>query len=175
MVCPADSAETGTIRRLTPLDVHHKEFARSFRGYNVDEVDEFLDLVVAEFQRLMRENEDLQSSISDLESRVEHYKGLEETLKNAIVLAQKAADDIKAASLQEAEAIKGKALLDAKKIRDEADSYRRKCCNEVEECISRAMRFNMEMKALLQANLEAVDKSVAGALARLDERMRVQE
>ena len=83
------------IPRLTPLDIHNKEFTRSFRGYNEEEVDEFLDLIVAELEWYMRENEELQANIAGLESRINHYKGLEETLKNAIVLAQKAADQIK--------------------------------------------------------------------------------
>ena len=42
------------IRRLSPLDIHNKEFSKSFRGYSENEVDEFLDLVVAEFERLIR-------------------------------------------------------------------------------------------------------------------------
>ncbi|HHY45043.1 MAG TPA: DivIVA domain-containing protein, partial [Firmicutes bacterium] len=76
------------VRRLTPLDIHNKEFSKAFRGYSEDEVDEFLDLVVAEFERLIRTQEELQVELSGLESRIEHYRGLEETLKNAIVLAQ---------------------------------------------------------------------------------------
>ncbi len=168
-----DSLEAA--RRLTPLDIHHKEFTRAFRGYSVDEVDEFLDVVVAEFQRLMRENEDLGASVSDLRARVEHYRSLEETLKNAIVLAQKAADDMKAAAEEECKAIKGKALLDAENIRNEANNYMKKCQAEAEAAVGRAMQFNIEMKALLQANMDAVDKSVASALSRLDERMQIRE
>ena len=44
---------------LTPLDIHNKEFKRSFRGYNEDEIDDFLDQVVNDYEKLFRENDNL--------------------------------------------------------------------------------------------------------------------
>lgn len=109
------------IPRLTPLDIHNKEFIKSFRGYNEDEVDEFLDLVVAEFEGFIRENEELHASIAGLEARIGHYKGLEETLKNAIVLAQKAADQIKESAAREADVIMEEARRQADITRAQAE------------------------------------------------------
>lgn len=155
--------------RLTPLDVHNREFRKSFRGYNEDEVDEFLDLVVAEFERLIRTTEELQSEISGLESRVEHYKGLEETLKNAILLAQKVSDEIKEAAVREADVIKRQALADADRIRDESNDLMRKSYEEIEAQRNRLMRFKVELKAFLQSNLELLEAGSEGILRRLDE------
>jgi len=50
------------ISTLTPLDIHNKEFSRGFRGYNEEEVDEFLDQIVAELEGLLRENEELRGT-----------------------------------------------------------------------------------------------------------------
>lgn len=158
-----------SVHRLTPLDVHNKEFKKSFRGYNEDEVDEFLDLVVAEFERLIRTTEELQSQISGLESRVEHYKGLEETLKNAIVLAQKTSDEIKEAAAREADAIKRQALLEADRVKDEANDLMRKSYEEIESQRGRLRRFKAEFKAFLQSTLELLDSGSDGILRRLDE------
>ncbi|HHW17708.1 MAG TPA: DivIVA domain-containing protein [Firmicutes bacterium] len=160
--------------RITPLDIHNKEFSRSFRGYNEDEVDEFLDLVVAEFERLIRENEELQSTIAGLESRIEHYKGLEETLKNAIVLAQKAADEIKEAAAREAEAIKRQAEIRAAKIQAEASEALRKSQEGIEIQKQRLLKFRAEMKAFLESTLELLDENVNRIIAGLEDDREVK-
>ena len=61
-----------------------------------------MDLIVAEFEALIRENEELRGVIGNLEMRVDQYKGMEDTLKNAIVLTQKTADQIRDAAEREA-------------------------------------------------------------------------
>lgn len=160
MVPPEDLKTGQQGPRLTPLDVHNKEFHRVFRGYDEDEVDEFLDLVVMEFERLVRESEEMHARIADLEARLEHYKGLEETLKNAIVLAQKTADQIRESASKEASAIVRQAQLDAQKIRDEAKETLQKSLEEVERNKNLVLKFRAEVKALFQSNLEMLDKGV---------------
>lgn len=168
-----DGGSSLDMRRLTPLDVHNKEFKKSFRGYDEDEVDEFLDLVVAEFERIVRHNEDLQGSISGLESRLEHYKGLEETLKNAILLAQKAADEIRESARREAAMIEKEANARAQRLKIEAkealeDSYR-----EIERTRDLLRRFHIEMRAFLQSTLEYVSKGSEDLELRLGEERQV--
>lgn len=164
------SAESGvSVHRLTPLDIHNKEFAKTFRGYSEDEVDEFLDLVVAEFESLIRTNEELSATVSGLESRVEHYKGLEETLKNAIVLAQKTSDEIREAAAREADAIKRQAEADADRIRDEANLALKKSYDEVEVQRNRLLRFKVELRSFLQSTLDMLDNGADRILKRMDE------
>ncbi len=160
----------GEMRRLTPLDIHNKEFSRSFRGYNEDEVDEFLDLVVAEFERLIHNQEELQMELSGLQSRIEHYRGLEETLKNAIVLAQKAADEIKEAALREADAIKRQALLDAQRMREEAQEMARKSYEEVDRARQTLLRFKTEFRSFLESTIEMLETGVSGILERMEQK-----
>ncbi len=148
------------VPRLTPLDIHNKEFTKSFRGYNEDEVDEFLDLIVAEFEAFIRENEELHASMSGLEARIGHYKGLEETLKNAIVLAQKAADQIKESAAREAKAIIEDAHRQADRTRSEAEELRRKTYEDLETERQKAVRFKTEFRTLLQSTLEMLDDNV---------------
>jgi cell division initiation protein len=158
------------IRRLSPLDIHNKEFSKTFRGYSEDEVDEFLDLVVAEFERLIRSNEELQSEMSGLESRVEHYRGLEETLKNAILLAQKTADEIKEAALREADAIKRQALLDADRTRDEANEMLKTSYDEIDRARQTLLRFKTEFKSFLESTIEMLEAGTSGILERISRR-----
>lgn len=156
------------VRRLTPLDIHNKEFSKAFRGYSEDEVDEFLDLVVAEFERLIRTQEELQVELSGLESRIEHYRGLEETLRNAIVLAQKTADEIKEAALREADAIKRQALLDAQRTREEAQETVKKSYEEVDRARQTLLRFKAEFKSFLESTMEMLESGTSGILERLN-------
>ncbi|HHY17886.1 MAG TPA: DivIVA domain-containing protein [Firmicutes bacterium] len=157
-----EEIKSATLRapRLTPLDIHNKEFTKSFRGYNEDEVDEFLDLAVAEFERYIRENEELHANIAGLEARIEHYKGLEETLKNAIVLAQKAADQIKESAAREADAIIREARRHADLTRAEADELRRKTYENLETQRHKAQRFKTEIRTFLQSTLEMFDDNI---------------
>ena len=164
------SGEEGvSVHRLTPLDIHNKEFSKVFRGYSEDEVDEFLDLVVAEFEKLIRINEELGATVSGLESRIEHYKGLEETLKNAIVLAQKTSDEIKEAAVREADAIRRQAMADADRIRDEANQALRKSLEDVEKQRNRLMRFRVELRNFLKGTLDMVDSGTDRLLSNMDE------
>ena len=153
---------------LTPLDIHNKEFRRSFRGYSEEEVDEFLDLVVAEFERLLRENEDLKAKNADLDGRLQHYKTVEETLQNAIVVAQQAAEELKASARKEAALIKEQAEAESRKIKERAEREVASALNRVSEARQMLGRFNAELKALLRTYLDMLDKATAsmeGALA----------
>ncbi len=153
---------------LTPLDIHNKEFKRVFRGYSEEEVDEFLDLVVAEFERLLRENEDLKAKNADLDGRLQHYKAVEETLQNAIVVAQQAAEELKASARKEAAVIKEQAEVEARKVKERAEREAASILNRVSEARQTLGRFNAELKALLRTYLDMLDKATAsmeGALA----------
>lgn len=56
---------------LTPLDIHNKEFKRSFRGYDVDEVNDFLDQIIKDFELLTREKLELEQQVEELQAEVE--------------------------------------------------------------------------------------------------------
>ena len=58
---------------LTPLDIHNKEFSRSFRGYDEDQVNEFLDQIIKDYEALIRENKDLQNQQLTLQERLDHF------------------------------------------------------------------------------------------------------
>ena len=55
---------------LTPMDIHNKEFARSFRGYDDEEVDRFLDEIIEEFERLYKENLELKERLGMLSDQI---------------------------------------------------------------------------------------------------------
>ena len=78
---------------ITPMDIENKEFKKGFRGYNEEEVDEFLDSVKEDFENLYRENLDLKEKLKLYQEQVSRYKSIEETLNATLITAQTAAED----------------------------------------------------------------------------------
>ena len=75
---------------LTPLDIHNKEFSKGFRGYDEDEVNEFLDQVIKDYEILIREKKELEEQLNEMSDRISHFNSIEGTLNKSIVIAQEA-------------------------------------------------------------------------------------
>ena len=67
---------------LTPIDIDNKEFARQIKGYNIDEVDIFLDQISDDLEILMKEKMELEEKLEKLEKSVDQYKAVETTLQD---------------------------------------------------------------------------------------------
>ena len=102
--------------KLTPLDIHHKEFSHALRGYNEAEVDAFLDQVADELERLFKENIDLSEKNEALEAKVREYQDMERTLHNTLLSAQKSADEMMHKAQREAEVVLKDAEVKAKEV-----------------------------------------------------------
>jgi len=102
--------------KLTPLDIHHKEFRHQLKGYNQLEVDEFLDEVADEFERLFKENIDQAEKLEAMQDKVRQYEQIEQSLQNTLVSAQKSAEDILTKARGEADFVLRDAEVKAKEI-----------------------------------------------------------
>lgn len=142
---------------LTPLEIHNKEFKRSFRGYNEEEVDEFLDRVIKDYETLYRENMDLKEAIDRLNSKVEHYQHMENTLHSTLVIAQETAEEVKLNAKKETELIMKEAEIRAQRLVDEALAKVRKLTGEYEELQKQAQVFRTRLRTLLQAQMEMLN------------------
>lgn len=98
------------------MDIETVEFKKAALGYSTDEVNDFLDKVIVDFELLYKENAKLTDKINVLEEGIEYYKNLEETLKNSIILAEKTAADAKYSAAQTSEQIIKEAQLKATEI-----------------------------------------------------------
>ena len=101
---------------ITPIEIQNKEFRRTFRGYNEEEVDEFLKIITDDFQSLYRENMDLQEKVKLYQEQVSRYKSIEETLNATLITAQTAAEDTCSAANKKAKIIVEEAELKSKQI-----------------------------------------------------------
>lgn len=105
---------------LTPMEIHNHEFKKGFRGYNENEVDDFLDRIVNDYEAVLRENDKLKNQLTSNEKEVQNYKRLEHNLQDAISVAQRTADEVVAAAQKTAEEILSAAKKNSKEMRDNA-------------------------------------------------------
>ena len=91
---------------ITPLDIENKKFAKQMmNGYNVDEVDDFLDELTIDYSKNYKELSELRTQIEELNNSLEHYKTIENTLQNTLLMAQETAEEVKNVAKQKADQI----------------------------------------------------------------------
>lgn len=118
---------------LTPLDIQKKEFKRAFRGYKEDEVDQFLDQLVRDYELLYVENQSLKEKLEASEVAKARYIEMEKIIKDALIMAQKNADDLVRNARQQAEMTMEDAHLSAEKIVGEAEAKAGQALQEARE------------------------------------------
>lgn len=148
---------------LTPLDIHNKEFRKGFRGYSEEEVDDFLDEVVQDFDNYLKENARLRDEVAGLRERLASFQRLEETLNNTLLVAQRTAEEVRENAQKEAELIIKDAEARAEKIIAHATEKIRRLAYEYEDTRKQLHLFRTRFKTMVQAQLEALEEGVQEA------------
>ena len=140
---------------LTPLDIENKKFSKQMMsGYSVDEVDEFLDEITADYEKLYKESAEAKNKIEDMQEDMAKYKNIENTLNNTLIMAQTAADDVKNLAKQQAEAILNEAQANAKQAVAELEQDIIMKQKELEELQKQFDVYKAKMESLLISQLE---------------------
>lgn len=142
---------------LTPLDIHNKEFTRGFRGYDEDEVNEFLDQVIKDYELVIREKKELKEQVEQLNERLGHFSNIESTLNKSILIAQETAEEVKGNATKESKLIIKEAEKNADRIINEALQKSRRISIEVEELKKQAKVFRTRLKMLVEAQLDLIE------------------
>lgn len=142
---------------LTPLDIHNKEFSRGFRGYAEDEVNEFLDQVIKDYETIIRDKKELQDEVGTLKEKLQHFSELEESLKKSILVAEQTAEELRRSANKEAELIIREAEKNADRIINEALSRSRQIAIEIEELKKQASVYRTRFRMLIEAQLEMLN------------------
>ncbi|MCS6831418.1 MAG: DivIVA domain-containing protein [Armatimonadota bacterium] len=140
--------------RLTPIDITNKRFRRALRGYRPGEVDEFLAEVGADYEAVVVENARLKEQVAQMQQELEHYRAIEGSLKEALVLAQRTADELRATAHREAEVIRAQAEL---QVRQQFEQHRK----AIEDLRAARQRFAIELRSTLHGMLEFVERYLA--------------
>ncbi len=156
---------------LTPIDIHNKEFKRSFRGYNEDEIDEFLDQVVNDYETLFRENDRLKEELSRLQKHADSYQEREKSINDTLILAQKtaqeltdnarqAAADMKENAAKECENMRQEAAMETQKQIDDAAVKVRSIVAEYDRLVREKNQFLRKVKVTMESELAVLNQTL---------------
>ncbi|KMJ58560.1 septum formation initiator [Bacillus sp. LL01] len=155
---------------LTPLDIHNKEFNKAFRGYDEDEVNEFLDQVIKDYEMILREKKEHEEKAKELNDRLSHFTTIEEALNKSILVAQESAEDVRRNAQKEAKLIIKEAEKNADRIINESLLKSRKLQVEIDELKKQSKIFRNRFKMLVEAQLELIDNDDWDHLMQYEEK-----
>ena len=139
----------------TPLDIENKKFAKQMmNGYSVEEVDNFLDELTLDYEKLYKEVNENKSKITELESGIKKYQNLESTIQNTLIMAQSTAEEIKKVAKQEADQLIKDAQGTAKQQVMELEQQLIIKKKELEDLQKQFDVYKAKMESLLISQLE---------------------
>ncbi|MDU5105650.1 MULTISPECIES: DivIVA domain-containing protein [unclassified Clostridium] len=144
--------------KLTPMDISNKEFKKGFRGYDSDEVDEFINEIIENYEELYKENSRLKENLSRVNEKLEHYVKIENTIQNTLLLAQNAAEQARATSQKESDMILKNANEAAKRIIDKAHNDVVSINDEYEKVKQEFIKFRAKFRNFMNAQTETFDE-----------------
>src|SRR5665213_3248401 len=151
--------------RITVVDIQHRSFKRALQGYERTDVDKFLDEIIESLEDEAMARAALEAEIADLKERISHFKAMEESLQSTLLLAQRTADEVKAAAHKEADLIKQEARLQAEReiggLNDRLDDVRR----EHSRTLDVAEQAKSEIRSLLLSHLALIDRTSQASAA----------
>jgi|SRR5208283_398882 len=143
--------------RITPLDIQQKQFPVKFRGFEVDEVYSFLELVREELEELLRENASLKEQLSRADEQLKEHRSLETTLRETLMTAQQMVEDYKTNARKEAELLIKEADQKADNIIKEAQERVVKIHEDIVDLKGIRRHFKEEIKRLIESHLKMLE------------------
>lgn len=142
---------------ITPLDIENKKFSKQvMNGYSVEEVDDFLDDLTADYTKNYKEATELKSKVAELTQSLEHYRSIEKTLQNTLVMAQTTADDVKEIAKKQADQIINEAKGTAQRQVNELDNEIIAKRKELDDIKKQFDIYKAKMESLLISQLELI-------------------
>ncbi len=145
--------------KITPSDIQQQQFRIRFRGFDVREVDSFLEQIADEFEALTRENSDRQKEIEGLRREIQEYRDREKTFKDAMINTQKALDDMRMNAEKEAELIVAEAEMKAEKMLSMSHNRLTQLHEDISELKRQRMQLEVELGTILEAHRRLLDMS----------------
>ena len=140
---------------ITPLEIENKKFSKQMmNGYSVEEVDEFLDDLTVDYEKVVKEATELRAKVDELENSIVHYKTIETTLQSTLVMAQSTAEEVKEVARQQAEQIIKEAEGNARKSVDDLGQEILMKKKELEDVKNQFEVYKAKMESLLISQLE---------------------
>ena len=141
---------------ITPNDIHNKDFSTRFKGFDPEEVNDFLEEVKKELETLIRDNKDLEKRVKFNEEKVEYFNSIQETLNKSILVAQEAADRLRENARKDAEIIVFEAEKAAQAMLKEAAEKATEINRETDLIKKETRIFRQRLQILTQTQLDMI-------------------
>ena len=140
---------------LTPLDIENKKFSKQIvNGYSVEEVDDFLDDLTKDYEKIYKEVAESKNKLQDMQENISKYKNIETTLQSTLIMAQNAADEVRETAKMQADQILSEAQTEAKKTVAELEQEITLKRKELEDLQKQFDVYKAKMESLLISQLE---------------------
>ena len=140
---------------ITPLDIENKKFGKQMmNGYSVEEVDDFLDDLTVDYGKNYKEISELKAKVEELNASLTHYKTIEATLQNTLLMAQETSEEVKNVAKQKAEQIINDAKASSEKRVNELNQEIIQKQKDLEDIKKQFDIYKAKMESLLISQLE---------------------
>ena len=143
---------------ITPLDIQTKTFKKAINGYDKNDVDSYLELILADYEKLYTSSIESTDKINTLSKLVDSYKAMEDNMKNSIMVAQQAAEDVTKNAREKAEITVSEANLKAQAIIAEAEGTIKDLSGELAQLRTAMELYKSQAVGMLNAQSEVVNK-----------------
>ncbi|GBE03232.1 MAG TPA: DivIVA domain-containing protein [Nitrospirae bacterium] len=143
--------------RITPLDIQQKQFSTRFRGFDMEEVDSFLELIREEMEELLRDNANLREESRRFEKQLKEYKNIETTLKDTLISTQQMAEQFRATAKKEADLLRKEAEMKAEEILRDAQDKVVKVHEDIIDLKGVRRHFKEELRRLIESHLSMME------------------
>lgn len=144
---------------LTPIDIENKVFKKSkMKGYDIDDVEEFLEQLLNDYESLYKENAELKDKVGAMQESISYYKSVEEGINKTIENAQSTADNIKESATREAESIKQEAESSAKEHIGDLKQEIRRTEELLEDKKKQMQIYRIRVSSMLEAQLKILNE-----------------
>jgi cell division initiation protein len=160
---------------ITPLDIQQQQFKTRFRGFDIREVDTFLELMADAFESLQSENKKFREEINRLKLESQGYKEREETFKRAVLNSQKVLEQMKQNARKSAELVIADAEIKAEKILSRAQSRLEQLHEDIAELKRQRMQIEVQIRSIIESHskLLEIGKEEAGIREEEDAKLKL--
>ncbi len=159
---------------LTPLDIQQQRFKTRFRGFDIQEVDLFLDQMADAFESLLKQNENLKEEFRRLQLEIQGYKNREDAFKRALLNSQRVIEQMKENAQKSAELIVAEAEVKAEKILNKAHNRLAQLHEDIAELKRQRMQIEVQIGSVIEAHGKLLEISKEGMKAMDDEDSKIK-
>lgn len=161
--------------RITPIDIQQHQFRSRVMGYDKAEVDQFLEILAGEIERLFRQNQDLQEELARNRETLAEMREREATLKETLLTTQKVTDELKANARREAELLLADAEVRAERVMRSAEDRRRQLIEEIHEIKRQKIDFETSLRSLLEKHVRMLELNILSVNEEKADTMLIEE